>query len=383
MASQLVGGDSKMRLAEKVVGINWVIVLALVALAGIGMAMLYSAGGGEMQPWARGHALRFAVALTGFFIVVLTDLRLWLRGAYWLYGLVLALLVAVEVFGEAGGGAQRWIELGPVRLQPSELMKVALVLALARYFHSRTLEEIYHVRSLAIPALLVLVPVVLIVRQPDLGTGLIHIVLGTAIAFVAGVRLWKFLALGGLAVGSIPVAWQFLAAYQKERLLTYLGMGADTQGAGYHVMQSKIAFGSGGVTGKGYLEGSQAHLDFLPEKQTDFIFTMFAEEFGLLGSLALLGLFALVIAYGLYVGIRCVNQFGRLVALGVTVNLSLYVFINMGMVMGLLPVVGVPLPLISFGGTAMIAVMGSCGLMMNAAIHRDQRLPRRAAEAPI
>jgi rod shape determining protein RodA len=287
------------------------------------------------------------------------------------------LLIFTEIAGHIGMGAQRWINLGFIQLQPSELMKVALVLALARYFHGRSYEEVGKPLVLIPPLLLCLAPAGLVLLQPDLGTAGMLILGGGLMFFVAGVRLWKFAIIiaGGLA--AVPVAWNFLRDYQKARILTFLNPESDPLGAGYHIMQSKIAFGSGGMFGRGFLQGSQSHLDFLPERQTDFIFTMLAEEFGMAGGLLLLALYAMLIAYGLVIAVNCRNQFGRLVAVGLTGNLFLYVFINMAMVMGLIPVVGVPLPLISYGGTAMITVLAGFGLIMSVYINRDLKIGRR------
>jgi rod shape determining protein RodA len=300
-----------------------------------------------------------------------------MKWSYAAYGVVLAMLAAVEVAGEIGMGAQRWIDLGIFQLQPSELMKIALVLALARYFHGLTHENVARPLYLLIPLAMVAAPVVLVLRQPDLGTAGMILLGSGAIFFLAGVRAWKFVTLLVIGIASVPIAWQFLREYQKKRILTFLNPENDPLGAGYHILQSKIALGSGGMFGKGFMQGSQSHLKFLPEKQTDFIFTMLAEEFGLIGGLGLIGLFVLITFYGLAIGLRAQSQFARLLALGVTTTLFLYVFINIAMVMGLIPVVGVPLPLISYGGTAMLTAMAAIGLMMCAYVHRDLRVNRQ------
>jgi rod shape determining protein RodA len=303
-------------------------------------------------------------------------MRHWYRSAYWIYGASLTLFIAVDQHGAVGMGAQRWIDLGFMQLQPSEIMKIALVLALARYFHGLSAENSGRLRYLVVPALLVLVPVGLVLKQPDLGTAIMLLAAGAILCFLGGVRLWLFAAaaLGGATAA--PVAWSFLRDYQKTRLYTFLEPDTDPLGAGYHIMQSKIALGSGGLFGKGFLLGTQSHLSFLPEKQTDFIFTMFAEEFGLVGGLVLLALYVLVIGYAFAIALRSRSQFGRLLGLGIAANFFLYAFINTAMVMGLIPVVGVPLPLISYGGTAMVTVMLGFGLLMNIGIHRDVRLSR-------
>jgi rod shape determining protein RodA len=367
-------------LALKVLGINWGLLLLLTCIACMGFAMLYSAANGHWEPWAAKQVVRFAVAVVIMIAVATVDLRFWLRSAYFIYIAAVVLLVAVEVRGAVGMGAQRWIDLGVIQLQPSELMKIALVLALARYFSMLTVEEIGRPVRLILPALFILLPAALVMKQPDLGTAMMLVLSGGAIFFLAGVRWWKFalvLAAGG---GAAPVAWRFLRDYQKNRILNFLDPENDPLGAGYHSLQSKIAIGSGGLFGKGFMAGSQAHLSFLPEKQTDFIFTMLAEEFGLVGCIVLLAAYTLVFVYGFAIAFRSRSHFGRLLALGLTINVFLYVFINTGMVMGLLPVVGVPLPLISYGGTAMLTVMFGFGLMMSVYVHRDLRLGRGGEE---
>ena len=292
------------------------------------------------------------------------------------------LLAAVEAFGTVGMGAQRWIDLKVVQLQPSEVMKIALVMALARYFHGTSLEDIGRPTVLIIPLLMVAAPVLLILRQPDLGTAVMLVAGAVALFYLAGVRIWKFLLVFGAALAALPFAWSMLHTYQKNRIMTFLDPERDPLGSGYHIMQSKIAIGSGGVSGKGFMNGTQSHLNFLPEKQTDFIFTMLAEEFGLIGGLILLALYGLVMIYGLVIALRARSQFGRLLAMGVTATFSPYVFINVAMVLGMIPVVGVPLPLISYGGTAMLTVMIGFGLLMNVHIHRDTRIGRRWDETP-
>ncbi|BBK39994.1 rod shape-determining protein RodA [Allostella vacuolata] len=364
-------------LLDRIWQINWLLVLLLTAIAGVGFAMLYSAAGGSFQPWAEKQMLRFAFGLTGMILVALVDLRVWLRLAYIIYALALALLLAVEIRGEIGMGAQRWIDFGFIQIQPSEIMKIALVLALARYFHSLDMEDIGRPLLLLLPTALVFAPAILVLKQPDLGTAIMLIAGGGVLFFIAGVRLWKFAAVLGVVIASIPIAWELLRDYQKKRVYTFLNPEADPLGAGYHIIQSKIALGSGGVFGKGFLLGSQSHLSFLPEKQTDFIFTMLAEEWGLVGGLTLIGLYALVILYGFLIALRSHNQFGRLLALGITSTLFLYAFINCGMVMGLIPVVGVPLALVSFGGTAMLTVLFGMGLVMGVYVHRDLEINRQ------
>lgn len=370
-------GERRLTFADKLRGIQWGLVLLVAAISGIGFAMLYSAANGDFQPWASRQMTRFAVALVPMIAAALIDVRYWYRSAYWIYGLALILVILVDLRGITGMGAQRWIGLGFMQLQPSEVMKLALVLALARYFHSISAEDVGRLRYLMVPALMVAFPVVLVLKQPDLGTAMMLLAAGAVLFFLAGVRLWMFAAGAAAAAAAAPLAWSLLRDYQKSRLYTFIDPERDPLGAGYHILQSKIALGSGGLFGKGFLHGTQSHLSFLPEKQTDFIFTMIAEEWGLVGGLVLLALYVVVIGYAFAIALRSRSQFGRLLGLGIAVNFFLYAFINTAMVMGLIPVVGVPLPLISYGGTAMVTVMLGFGLLMNIGIHRDVRISRQ------
>jgi rod shape determining protein RodA len=363
----------------KLRAISWGLMLLVSLAAACGIAVLYSAADGEMQPWAATQTVRFGIALIPMIGAALLGIRHWFRAAYWVYAIALGLVVAVDLRGFVGMGARRWIDLGLIQLQPSSLMNIVLVLALARYFHTRSDEEIAHMRSLLPPALMVLIPAALVLKQPDLGTAIVLLMTGAALFFIAGVRL-RFFALIALAVGAaVPAGWHLLRDYQKSRIYTFLDPESDPLGAGYHILQSKIALGSGGFFGRGFLNGSQSHLSFLPEKQTDFIFTTLAEEFGFIGGIGLLALYSLMIGYGFVIALRCRNHFGRLLGLGIVTNFSFYVFINTAMVMGLIPVVGVPLPLISYGGTAMLAVMFGFGLLLNVGVHREVRLDQYGA----
>lgn len=369
--------NPEMTLRQKIWQLNWGLVILLCVIAGVGFAMLYSAANGSMSPWASRQLIRFGLGIVIMFTVALIDVRFWFRYAYLIYLGSLALLCAVEFMGTIGMGAQRWIDLGFIRLQPSEVMKVSLILALARYFHGVSTEDIGRPTFLLLPLALVLAPAALVLRQPDLGTSGMLLLAASAVFLCAGVRWWKFALVAVAGLAAVPIAWQFLHAYQKARVMTFLNPENDPLGAGYHALQAMIAFGSGSVTGKGFMQGTQSHLNFLPEKQTDFIFTMLAEEFGLVGSLGLLALYFLVLAYGFAIAFRARNQFARLLAIGLTTNLFLYVFINMAMVMGVFPVVGVPLPLVSYGGTALLTVMIAMGLIISCYIHRDIRISRR------
>jgi rod shape determining protein RodA len=338
--------------------------------------MLYSAAGGSHAPWAWRHGVRFGVGLGAMLVVALIDVRFWFRCAYLVYGAALLGLIAVEFAGEVAMGAQRWLDFGLFQLQPSEVMKIALVIALARYFHSAYLEDLTHPLRLTTPLVLALLPATLVLKQPDLGTSVMLLAGAGALFFLAGVRWWKFALLIGAASAALPILWQQLRDYQKQRVMTFLDPERDPLGAGYHIIQSKIALGSGGLWGKGFLEGTQSQLSFLPEKQTDFVFTMLAEEAGLIGALGLLSLLLVLVAYGFVFALRARNHFGRLLASGIATTFCLYVVMNVAMVTGLVPVVGVPLPMISYGGTAMITVLIGFGLMLGVDIHRDVAIPR-------
>lgn len=370
---------AEMSLGEKLWRISWSFLILIGLICGVGFLTLYSAANGSFEPWASRQIIRFALGLAVLLAVAVTDIRLWMRWAYILYAVALVLLVAVEVRGSIGMGAQRWIDFGIIQIQPSEIMKITLVLALARYFHGIGYQEIGRPLVLVPPLLMIAAPFVLVMKQPDLGTAMMLLMSSGALFFLAGVRIWKFaIAIAG-AVALVPLAWQFLRDYQRKRIIIFLDPESDPLGAGYHIMQSKIALGSGGTFGKGFMLGTQSHLNFLPEKQTDFIFTMLAEEWGMVGCITLLGLYSLILIYGYAISLRARSQFGRLTGLGLTSTFFLYIFINIAMVMGLVPVVGVPLPLISYGGTAMLTLLFGLGLIMSVHIHRDVQIGRRSA----
>jgi rod shape determining protein RodA len=350
-------------------------VLLLAALAGVGYAALYSAAGGSPEPWAARHAIRFAFGLIILVSVALVDIRVIERFAWPLYGLGIVLLLVVMLHGQVGKGAQRWLDLGPIQMQPSELIKLFLCVGLASYFRRATWERMGNPLFLIPPAIAVAIPAALILKQPNLGNALITVMLGGAIFFLAGMRIWKIVLGLGAGAALVPLAYDHLKDYQKARIVTFLNPESDPLGAGYHTIQSKIALGSGGTWGRGWLQGTQSQLDFLPEKQTDFIFTLWAEEWGMVGALALMALNLLIIAYGLLIAMRCRHQFGRLLAGGITVNFFLYVFVNIAMNMGLIPVGGVPLPLVSHGGSSGLTVMLGFGLLMSVHVHRDVEFP--------
>jgi rod shape determining protein RodA len=341
--------------------------------------MLYSIAGGNIDIWARPQMERFAVGLVLMFIVAMVPIWFWRNMAGVAYLVSFILLLFVEFFGEVGMGAQRWIDLGFIRLQPSEMMKFTLVMMLAAYYdwldHRRISRPLY----VLIPVLLIMVPTVLVLMQPNLGTSLMLILAGAAVMFAAGVSLWYFAAVLVLGIGAVVgvfltrgTPWQFLHDYQYTRIDTFLNPGADPLGAGYNIIQAQIALGSGGWSGKGFMQGTQSRLNFLPEKHTDFIFTTLAEEFGFVGAFSLLGLYALIIGFCLVAAFQNRDRFSALLIIGVAANFFFYIAVNLSMVMGMAPVVGVPLPLLSYGGSAMMVLLVGFGLVQSAHVHRPR-----------
>lgn len=367
-------GANPNTLFERFRRLNWGIITLLCAIAFVGVLMHFSVSSGAWTDMPLTHGMRFGILLiVAVLAAMFLDARFWLAIAYPLYGIALILLVGVELIGETRMGAQRWLSLGPVSLQPSEFMKIAIVLALARYYHQLDPRKSGTVLW-AIPAfLMIAVPVGLVMHQPDLGTSLMILFAGICVMFLGGL-LWRIIAAGALvAVGGAIFAYSsILHEYQRDRVNVFLGITDDPLGAGYHVMQSKIAVGSAGLFGRGYLQGTQSQLDFLPEKHTDFIFTMIVEEFGLVGGAVVLGLFAALMALAMQVALRARSLFGKLTAAGMAATLACYVFINTAMVIGLVPVVGIPLPLLSYGGTAMVTLMVGFAIVLSIDLHRDQ-----------
>ncbi len=359
------------RLIVKFGEIDWTLALAVALIAAVGGVMLFSVAGSSWDPWAAKHLIRFGLCFVMMIALAMVDLRVWFAMAYPVYALGLLLLVGVELVGEVSMGAQRWLDIGPVRIQPSEIMKIGVVLALARFYHGVSGQTAKLSWRLIIPGLLIAVPVGLVAKQPDLGTALLMLFTGVAIMVLAGLS-WRLIGLGVAAVAvAAPLMYFFvLHGYQRTRVDVLFNPEADPSGAGYHILQSKIALGSGGLLGKGYGLGSQSQLNFLPEKQTDFIFATLAEEFGFAGSFFVLFLYAAVIFMSLRIASVAHSHFGRLAAAGVTATLALYVMINGAMVMGLAPVVGVPMPLLSYGGTVMLTVMVGFGLVQSVRVHR-------------
>lgn len=373
--------QSDMSFGQRLWQINWFFVLLVSLTASVGFVMLYSAANGNLNPWASRQMVRFVVGVFLMLLVAVIDIHVWLRYAYAIYAVSLVLLVAVELNGSVGMGAQRWVDLGVFTIQPSELMKISIILLLARYFYASQLESVSRVSHLLVPLLLMAAPAFLVLRQPDLGTTILMVATGVVLMFLAGVRIWVFVVGASAGIAAVIPLWQFvLRDYQKARLLTFISPEKDPLGAGYHILQSKIALGSGGVFGKGLLQGTQSHLSFLPEKHTDFIFTMLAEELGLVGGLGLLGLYLLLLIYCFAISLRCRSHFGRLIGMGVSTSFFLNVFVNIAMVMGVVPVVGMPLPLVSYGGTAMLTTMFSFGLLLCVYVHRDVQIGPGAVE---
>jgi rod shape determining protein RodA len=360
----------------KIKNLNWVLIVLISILGIIGFLALYSAAGGSLSPWASRQIFRFCAGVVLMLLIALIDVRWWFRLAWPAYCIGFVLLIFVEFMGRIGKGAERWIDLGIVQIQPSELMKIAVIMVLARFFHLASPDDIRRIRFLIVPVLIILAPVAMVLMQPNLGTSFIIVINGIAVLFMAGAPMWMFITGIIGTICAIPVILHFLHDYQRQRVLTFMNPESDPLGAGYHITQSKIAIGSGGISGKGFLNGSQSHLNFLPEKQTDFIFTLWVEEFGLIGGLSLIALLAMIYGYGLWMSLRIKHSFGRYLCLALMVNFSLYAFINIAMVMGLIPVVGIPLPLLSYGGTSMIAVMISFGLMMSCHLYRDHKVTR-------
>ena len=363
----------------KVLHLNWALVLLLIAVSSVGFLMLYSVAGGRMDVWAEPQMKRFGLGLFLMFAMALVPIWFWRNMAGLFYLVSFALLLVVEFFGTVGMGAQRWIDLGFMRLQPSELMKVALVVMLAAYYDWLDIKLTSRPLWVLIPVVMIILPTMLVFIQPNLGTALMLLMGGAAVMFAAGVSLWYLGGVALLGVGAVVAVftargtpWQFLKDYQYRRIDTFLDPTADPLGAGYNIIQAKIALGSGGWSGKGFMQGTQSRLNFLPEKHTDFIFTTLAEEFGFIGAFSLLVLYGLVIFFCVISALQNKDRFSALLILGVAGNFFFYLAVNLSMVMGMAPVVGVPLPLVSYGGSAMLVVMVAFGLVQSAHVHRPR-----------
>lgn len=376
-ASALTRPGERERLSVKLSQIDWRLVILATIVAGVGALMLYSVGKQSWQPWAANHLIRYGVSAALMLVLALVSLRWWYRLSYPVYFLALFLLVCVELFGYTAMGATRWLDIGVTRIQPSEIMKIGVVLALARWYHGASAQEARLSWKLLWPVAMIGAPFLLVAHQPDLGSAMLIGLTGAAIMFMAGLS-WR--VIGAAAVAALVLAPPYIMfgmhEYQRHRVLTFLNPEADMSDKGYQIVQSKIAMGSGGLLGKGFGLGSQSQLEFLPEKQTDFIFAAMAEEFGLVGSVGLLACYVGIILISLRIASLSHSHFGRLAAAGVTATFAVYVLINGAMVMGMAPVVGVPMPLLSYGGTVMLTVMIGFGLVMAVKVNRYLELPK-------
>ena len=364
---------------SKVLFLNWALILVVSAVAALGWLMLYSISGGNMATWAEPQMKRYAAGMVIYLAVALTPIWFWRNMSALGYVLTFILLLIVEFFGAVGMGAQRWIDLGFIRLQPSELMKVTMVMALAAYYDWLDDKRISRPLWVLIPVLVIIVPTALVVMQPNLGTSIMLVLGGAAVMFAAGVSIWYFVVVGLLGTGAVAsvfltrgTAWQFLHDYQYKRIDTFLDPAADPMGAGYNIIQAKIALGSGGWTGKGFMQGTQSRLNFLPEKHTDFIFTTLGEEFGFAGAFSLLTMYALILIFLIWAALQNKDRFSQLYIIGIAVNFFLYIAVNLSMVMGMAPVVGVPLPFLSYGGSATLVLLLAFGLVQSAIVHRPR-----------
>ncbi|MEO1708979.1 MAG: rod shape-determining protein RodA [Pseudomonadota bacterium] len=368
-------------IGTKLLRLNWLLLALLCVLAGIGLVALYSVADGSFDPWAERHIMRFLAGMGALLIISVVPLTFWFRLSYPIYLVALGLLALVPFVGFEAMGAKRWIGTPALSFQPSELMKIALVLMLARYYQWLPKEKVSKPVYVVLPAVAILVPVAFTLQQPDLGTALLFAVVGFGLMFLAGVSYWYFIATGASGIAAVPIAYSMLHEYQRKRIETFLNPETDPLGSGYHITQSKIAFAAGGVSGKGYMQGTQSQLDFLPEKHTDFIFTMIGEEWGFLGSTVVLAVFAMLLLTLLGMALASRNRFARLLIAGASLGLFVYVFINVAMVTGLVPVVGVPLPLVSYGGTSMTTFLIAFGLAMSGFVHRHRAFRRQDLSA--
>lgn len=364
---------------RKVLHLNWPLVVLVAAVSSVGFLILYSIAGGNLGVWAEPQMKRFAVGMVMMFAIAFVPIWFWRNMAGLAFGISILLLLAVEFFGAVGMGAQRWLDIGPIRIQPSELMKVTMVMMLAAYYDWLDIKKTSRPLWVLIPVLMIIIPTFLVVIQPNLGTSLMLLMGGAAVMFAAGVSIWYFAFVGALVVGAVAAVfttrgtpWQFLHDYQYRRIDTFLDPSADPLGAGYNIMQAKIALGSGGWGGKGFMQGTQSRLNFLPEKHTDFIFTTLGEEFGFVGAFSLLILYGLILFFCFTSAMANKDRFSQLLIIGLAANFFLYLAVNLSMVMGMAPVVGVPLPFLSYGGSVMMVLLIAFGLIQSAHVHRPR-----------
>ena len=375
-----VSNANMMTFPEKLSRFSWGLFVPMCMVLAISIVVLYSAGGGNWKPFALSQLMKIVLGFGVFFFAAFTNIKTWVKSAYVIYAVALIMIILVTFVGHTGMGAQRWLNLGFIHIQPSELIKIALVLALARYFAWFNSVELGQFKNYIAPMLMLMVPFGLIVAQPDLGTALSLGMITVGMFYIVGANKKWFIIAAILGLMAAPVVWfGGLHDYQRGRIITFLNPDSDIQGAGYQINQAKIAFGSGGMTGKGYMAGTQSQQSFLPEKQTDFIFTMLGEEFGFIGAFGLLMIYTWIVVLLFWTAKMCRNRFGQLICFGFMLNFFVYYFINISMVLGLLPTVGVPLPLMSFGGSSLLSLMFGFGLCQNAYIHKDQQLSAKGS----
>ena len=373
-----VSNANMMSFSEKLSRFSLVLFIPMCIVLLFSVIVLFSAGGGSWTPFALSQLLKILVGMVIFFLVSFSNIKTWIKSAYTIYAIVLILIILVTFIGDVGMGAQRWLSLGFINIQPSEFIKIALVLALARYFAWENSVELSQFKNYLVPIAMLMVPFILICAQPDLGTGISLALITIGMFYIVGANKKWFLIAGVLALMAAPVIWYGgMHDYQRNRIITFLNPELDAKGSGYQINQAKIAFGSGGIFGKGYMSGTQSQQSFLPEKQTDFIFTMMGEEFGFIGAFLLLMIYTFIVIMLFWAAKTCRNRFGQLICFGFMLNFFIYYFINISMVLGILPTVGVPLPLMSFGGSSLISLLFGFGLCQNAHIHKDQQLSSR------
>jgi len=365
---------SNLTFRDKVFSLDIILIVSVMLLGAISCFAMYSTDGGEFAYHTKNHIVRFFIFFLLFFVISFFSSNFWYNSSTIFYLIVLALLILVKYFGLTSSGSQRWLSLYFLNLQPSELMKIGLILFLARYYHRISSADVNRLKYLLQPLIALLVPVLLVVMQPDLGTSVLIAAGGIAVIWLAGVKMQFFAYLGIIFLSTAPVVISFLKPYQKSRILTFLDPSRDPLGAGYQITQSKIAIGSGGLFGKGFLNGSQSYLDYLPEKHTDFIFTLFSEEFGFFGSMLILTLYMIITWRIVSIGNMVRNSFGKFYCYSFATAFFIYVAVNMGMVLGLIPIVGAPLPILSYGGSSMMAIMLGMGIAMSCGIHKDQAM---------
>ena len=362
---------SNLRFRDKILALDFPLIFLILLLGVISLFAMYSSEQGKFSYYTQSHLYRFVIFFTVFIIISFFRIQFWSKSAYLFYFIILILLFAVDFYGVTASGSKRWINLFFINLQPSELMKVALIIFLARYYYKIPLENVSNIKHIVLPLFALIVPVFLVASQPDLGTAILIMFGGFAVIWLAGLRIKFFLYSFFILICLIPIGVSFLKPYQKSRILTFFNPERDPLGAGYQIIQSKIAVGSGGIFGKGFLQGSQSYLDYLPEKHTDFIFTLFSEEFGFVGSIVLLLIYVLIIYRIVEIGNQAKNNFSKLYCFSFAAAFFTYVAVNMSMVLGLLPIVGAPLPIMSYGGSAMLSMMIGLGIVMSCKIYRD------------